>query len=439
MTTKILQKLGQDYTELLENKEYCDVTINVGKDHNTKIFHAHRNILNIPYCFEWNYYIGRTNVLNILVAADELLLQDLVDYIQEYLINNKSIWMKQHFELIHRTSFQSNYLLELQQFCTNFMVQFPKKTFKSLDFNMISEKSLVSLIKRDDLQMKEIEIWEHVLKWGLAQNSNLVEDPDTWLDDGLKSMKITLQNCLPSIRFYNLSSKEFLHKVRPYKKLLNQQLYKDLLNSYMDPDVKPNDNILPSRNLKIDGIIDSTIVNLNIVSLISRWIDKVDVNINFAQFRELYLPYKFRLLLRGSRDGFTPKRFHELCDDKPCTITFIKIKGTGEIIGGYNPTVWLASGGWGKIKDSFIFSFRNKQEFYKDPILSKVKDFNYALNRLLERHGPFFGGDILIYSENSRTNYSTSYCQQTFYEKKIRNTKNNFSMEDYEVYQLINR
>jgi hypothetical protein len=45
MTTKILEKLRQDYTELLENKEYCDVTINVGKDRNTKIFHAHRNIL----------------------------------------------------------------------------------------------------------------------------------------------------------------------------------------------------------------------------------------------------------------------------------------------------------------------------------------------------------------------------------------------------------
>ncbi|RGB41615.1 hypothetical protein C1646_685167 [Rhizophagus diaphanus] len=319
------------------------------------------------------------------------------------------------------------------------MAKFPGKIFISSDLTKFPEKSLTSLIKRDDLQMKEIEIWEIILKWGLAQNLNLISDPDTWLDDGFKSMKNTLQNCLPLIRFYSLSSKEFFHRVEPYKKLLNQQLYKELLSSYMDPDIKANENISLPRSLKINGIIDSKIVDLNIVSLITRWIDKVDVNIKFAQFRELYLPYKFQLLLRGSRDGFTPKRFHELCDDKPCTVTFIKIKGTGEIIGGYNPTVWLSSGGWGKIKDSFIFSFKSKKEFFKDPILSKVKDYNYALNRLLERHGPFFGGDILIYSEDSRTNYSTSYCQQTFYEKKIRNTIDKFSMDDYEVFQLISR
>ena len=29
----------------------------------------------------------------------------------------------------------------------------------------------------------------------------------------------------------------------------------------------------------------------------------------------LHLPYKFKLLLRGSQDGFTPKAFHSLCDD----------------------------------------------------------------------------------------------------------------------------
>ena len=76
--------------------------------------------------------------------------------------------MEQHFELIHRASFQSNNLLGLQIFCTDLMAKSPEKIFKSLDFTLLPEKSLISLIKRDDLQMKEIEIWEHVLEWGLA-------------------------------------------------------------------------------------------------------------------------------------------------------------------------------------------------------------------------------------------------------------------------------
>src|SRR5205085_11499672 len=124
-------------------------------------------------------------------------------------IENKLEWLEQNFELIHRTSFQSNYLLELQQFCINLMAKSPEKIFKSLDFTSLPEKSLVQLIKSDDLQMKEIEVWEHVLKWGLAQNSKIRPDPNTWSDDDFKTMENTLRHCLSSVRFFSLSSKEF--------------------------------------------------------------------------------------------------------------------------------------------------------------------------------------------------------------------------------------
>jgi hypothetical protein len=77
-------------------------------------------------------------------------------------------------------------------------------------------------------------------------------------------------------------------------------------------------------------------------------------NSKFTHFRELYLPYKFELLLRGSRDGFTPKKFHELCDNKHNTVTFIKVLETEEIVGGYNPIMWESSNSWSETKDSFI-------------------------------------------------------------------------------------
>ncbi|GBC40603.2 BTB/POZ protein [Rhizophagus irregularis DAOM 181602=DAOM 197198] len=59
------------------------------------------------------------------------------------------------------------------------MAKSPEKVFNSFDFNSLHEKSLVSLIKRDDLQMKEVELWERVLKWGLEKNSTLLSDPMT--------------------------------------------------------------------------------------------------------------------------------------------------------------------------------------------------------------------------------------------------------------------
>ena len=166
------------------------------------------------------------------------------------------------------------------------MAKSPEKIFKSFDFTSLSEKSLISLIKRDDLQMKEIEVWEHVLKWGLAQNTTLILDPKTWSDDDFKKMKNTLQHCLTLIRFFCLSSKEFSQKVRPYQKLLNQQLYDDLLNSYLDPDGVSTYNILRPRKTVTHSsslvnsaqIIDSQIVDSSIVSIISRWIDKMIIN-----------------------------------------------------------------------------------------------------------------------------------------------------------------
>ncbi len=108
-----------------------------------------------------------SDILKVLVAADQLCLQELVDYLQNDLIENKVGWIEQHFELTHQTSFQSIFLLKLQRVCTDFMTKSPEKIFKSLDFTSLPEKSLISLIKRDDLQMKEIEVWEHVLKWVL--------------------------------------------------------------------------------------------------------------------------------------------------------------------------------------------------------------------------------------------------------------------------------
>ncbi|GBC16697.2 BTB/POZ protein [Rhizophagus irregularis DAOM 181602=DAOM 197198] len=161
-----------------------------------------------------------SDFLKVLVAADNLHLQELVDYLQEYLIEKKPEWIEHHFEFAQHISSQSNNLLELHEFCTNLMAQFPDKVFNSIDFISLSEKSLISLIKREDLQTKEVEIWEHVLKWGLAKNPNLIPDPKTW---------------------------EFSQKVRPYQKLLGQRLYEELSNSHLDP-VEETGEILGGYN-----------------------------------------------------------------------------------------------------------------------------------------------------------------------------------------------
>ncbi|RGB21540.1 hypothetical protein C1646_675863 [Rhizophagus diaphanus] len=162
------------------------------------------------------------------------------------------------------------------------------------------------------------------------------------------------------------------------------------------------------------------------------------INNRFDHLRELYLPYKFQLLLRGSRDGFTPKKFHELCDDKPHTVTFIRVKGTKEILGGYNPIIWKSSNGsWGKTKDSFIFSFKNNG--VKDAIISNIKITDCAIYNQYN-NGPCFGYDIIVHASGGEcADYNNINYKKEDYEEKVRDTEGNFFIDEYEVFQLVKK
>ncbi|GET63090.1 hypothetical protein RhiirA1_470656 [Rhizophagus irregularis] len=47
--------------------------------------------------------------------------------------------------------------------------------------------------------MKEIEIWEHVLKWRFEKNPTLLPDTTTWSNVDFIMMGNTLQYCLPLV------------------------------------------------------------------------------------------------------------------------------------------------------------------------------------------------------------------------------------------------
>ncbi|RGB28645.1 hypothetical protein C1646_767563 [Rhizophagus diaphanus] len=105
MFKQFFPNLSQNYIEILKDDEYYDITIEVG------------NNANIHLCgFISLNEQEPSEILKVLVAADQLLLQKLIDYLQTYLIENKSEWMEQYFELIYQAAFQSNSLLELQQY-----------------------------------------------------------------------------------------------------------------------------------------------------------------------------------------------------------------------------------------------------------------------------------------------------------------------------------
>ncbi|GBB92838.1 hypothetical protein RclHR1_20630004 [Rhizophagus clarus] len=336
-------------------------------------------------------------------------------------------------------SFENDSFLDLQKFCTELISKQPEKIFNSTDFTSISEKVLISLIKHDKIQMSEAQVWEHVLKWGIAQNPGLSSDPSSYSNDDFNSLKVTLKRCITFIKFTKFTSKEFLDNAYPYKKIFPEELYENSIKYFLG---RPEPQRTEPQVIKeIESkIIDSKIITIQHAELISKWIDRLE-NTN-----ELKNSYEFKLIFRGSRDGFTADEFHKICDNQSRTVTIIKVKDSTEILGGYNPIEWKNNCSYciysyGTTRDSFIFSFLNKENIEKC-LISRVMDETRAVGYWYSYGPSFGGGDLTIYGGDRRGEVSlcnkTSYCIKTSYEKQIRKTEEDFSVEEYEVFQIIN-
>ncbi|RGB40378.1 TLD-domain-containing protein [Rhizophagus diaphanus] len=169
--------------------------------------------------------------------------------------------------------------------------------------------------------------------------------------------------------------------------------------------------------------IDSRIITSQHAELISRWVSRSDNTNNLTS------SYRFELILRGSRDGFTHSKFHEICDNQAHTVIIIKVKDSNEVLGGYNPIGWKSDYSSVYNKDCFIFSF--KKNSY---ILSRAKGgkINAIYNN--PHRGPSFGVDLTLWGNNF---YNHSYCLKFCYEKAIRDVDCEFSVEEYEVFKLF--
>src|SRR4051794_30245613 len=153
-----------------------------------------------------------------MIAANEFEIEELTKKLENLLIETKSSWLKSHFSLVYRSIFNGNNFENLEKFCNDIIVKYPNLIFDAEDFASLQESALVSLLKRDDLQLEEVIIWEYIIKWGIAQNSILPVDLKKWTDENFTTLKTTLQQCIPliRIRYFHISSTDIWKRVKPY-------------------------------------------------------------------------------------------------------------------------------------------------------------------------------------------------------------------------------
>ncbi|CAB4383857.1 unnamed protein product [Rhizophagus irregularis] len=465
MTSKFLLELSNDYERLFETEIGYDVIIYSGEESNIKEIHAHSNILCIrsqyfrsAFSNEWAekrdgkfifrkpnispqlfniilrfIYCGNieleklqgSDVLKLLIAVDELNINSLISHIQEFLIDHQTEFLQQNPTEILETVYQHEAFTDLWNFYLEKACIEPKILFNSDKFINLKAPLLELLLKRDDLNLDEIEIWENLLKWCSACQ-NIENELTKWNREDITKIKRELNRFIHLIRFYDIEPADFFYKVYCYKDILPQDLIHDLLEFHIVPNVKPKDNLQPSRKTYFKKL-DSTLTGSDCIPVFASWIDKKDS----SHYNKKDAPYNFNLLYRSSRDGIDPGSFHRNCDNKGATIYIVKIKDSTQLVGGYNPLDWNGND-WKTTSDSFLFNFTDK----KNVSTGKVTYVNKHHRAVYCNYswGPTMGN---LYCKYDNRWYYDIYSDGERYSNI--GIPKRFEVEDYEVFQVVEK
>ena len=118
-----------------------------------------------------------SDVLKLLIAVDELHIQPLISHVQEFLVEHKTEFLQQNPTDILETVYQHETFTDLWNFCLKIICKEPKILFNSDNLINLKAPLLELLLRRDDLYLNKIEVWENLLKWCFAQQNIMTNDP----------------------------------------------------------------------------------------------------------------------------------------------------------------------------------------------------------------------------------------------------------------------
>ncbi|UZO14555.1 uncharacterized protein OCT59_006011 [Rhizophagus irregularis] len=385
MTSIFHSGLSKDLSSILYDADDFNVIIQVGENQNTKEFRAHSVILRArsPYfksAFSSGWISKKNNmitfnkpniaptvfevvlkyiytgeldltkqsgedILGLLVSSDELLIDELFNHVQDYLIEKQTSLVQKNFVLVLHTVFQLTSCKKLQDYCLESICEDPKPFISSKMFPSLDKDILFGLLKRDDLQIEEVVAWDYLIKWGIEQTPGL--------------------------------------GIRPYKTIIPHHIYEELEEFYYKKAL-PKTTTLPPRTGK-SGSLTSTIIKPKLANIISNWFDR-----NSSPFAD-NSKHKFNLIYLMSRDGLNNVAFYNKCNGQGPFVVLIRVQSK-KIYGGYNPIGY--AGGYGKLSqwltstESFVFSFENDQDIHNMKIGQNLHvgfDNNYYENIFGER------------------------------------------------------
>ena len=157
---------------------------------------------------------------------------------------------------------------------------------------------------------------------------------------------------------------------------------------------------------------------------------KIDFDENLIKLWLNNKNFKTELLFRKTRDGDTPKDFHNKCDNKGITIIFIETS-KGYKFGGYTELQWDTSNKGKTDKSTFLFSFNNKEKY--------TSRKNRETIGCSSSVGPYFGWNWPeIYLKNTlNKGQSWNYTENTFVlDRKLTGGEEYWDVKELEVFKI---
>ncbi|RHZ76330.1 hypothetical protein Glove_199g48 [Diversispora epigaea] len=218
MSFKFFDKLSQDFSELLNDEKEYNVVIEVDKEENMKSFTTHSIVLRYHSSYfdkELENAPANENQIKTIIKPNISFqkFEIILNYQESYLIESKDSWLRTHFSLVYRSILDKG-------------------------FTSLQETALISILKRDDLQIEE-----------------------KWSNENFETLKITLHQCLPLIRYFHIPGEVLWEKVKPYKKILEEELWDDIIQHTISPNKSITSIILLARiisNLELPSRTTST-------------------------------------------------------------------------------------------------------------------------------------------------------------------------------------
>ena len=222
---------------------------------------------------------------------------------------------------------------------------------------------------------------------------------------------------------------------------LNSAIYECLnIENYINEINNINENINKFKSTKSE-LYFKTKAEKEIINLIQQFgeignftINLFDSKIEFDQnLVQAWLNdrnFTSKLLFRKTIDGSTPKIFHQKCDEKGTTITFIETT-KGYKFGGYTEFDWDKHSGYQTDESSFLFSFNHKEKY-------TPKNENNTMC-CKEDVGPWFGSnypEIILRDLNKGRSWNDQ--KNTFINgQKLTNGEEYWDVKEIEVFQII--